>query len=275
MAISKIKMTDGTVENLAVSFSNVRNAEDLAAIEALTGTGFLCRTGDNAWSLSSITTGMQFKGTVNSNSDLPASHTAGDVYIVATAGTYVGQVCENGDMIICITTGTVASNNDWAVIQTNIDGAVTGPASSTNNSIAVYDGATGKVIKDGNIVVSSILTDSNTTFTPSLTSGTKIGVLTINGSTYDLYSTVAPYDYVAASDNAEYPVLFKNSTGTTTTAAGDKFDATGIKFNPSTDTLTATNYVGNGAKLTNVSHVTVNATQPTGNSSGDLWYEIV
>lgn len=275
MAISKIKMTDGTIEDIAVSFSNVRNAEDLTAIEALTGTGFLCRTGDNTWSISSITASMQFKGTVNSDNDLPASHIAGDVYIVATAGTYVGQVCENGDMIICITTGTVASNNDWAVVQTNIDGAVTGPASSTNNSIAVYDGVTGKVIKDGNIVASSILTDSNTTFTPSLTSGTKIGVLTINGSTYDLYSTVAPYDYVAASDNAEYPVLFKNSTGTTTTAAGDKFDATGIKFNPSTDTLTATNYVGNGAELTNVSHVTVNATQPTGNSNGDLWYEIV
>jgi hypothetical protein len=39
-------------------------------------------------------------------------------------------------------------NGDWAVIQTNIDGAVTGPTSSVNNQVAIFDGVTGKIIKD-------------------------------------------------------------------------------------------------------------------------------
>lgn len=36
----------------------------------------------------------------------------------------------------------------WNVIQVNIDGAVTGPASATDNAIAVYDGTTGDLIKN-------------------------------------------------------------------------------------------------------------------------------
>lgn len=101
---------------------------------------------------------MTFKGAVNSNSDLPATHSVGDTYKVATAGTYVGQTCEVGDMIICITDGTVASNADWTVIQTNEDGVVVGPSSSVTNRIATFDGTTGKLIKDSGYTVNDILT---------------------------------------------------------------------------------------------------------------------
>ena len=49
----------------------------------------------------------------------PASHSVGDVWYVSTAGTYAGQVCEVGDMLICKTDGTSANASHWTVGQTN------------------------------------------------------------------------------------------------------------------------------------------------------------
>lgn len=103
---------------------------------------------------------MLYKGVVNQNSDLPATHKRGWTYKVGTAGTYVGIVCEVGDMIICNTAGTSANNSHWDVVQTNIDGAVIGPASSTTNHVALFNGATGKVIKDGGTIQSLIIDDT-------------------------------------------------------------------------------------------------------------------
>lgn len=104
---------------------------------------------------------LVFKGTVDAADDLPNTHTTGWTYVVSTAGTYVGQVCEIGDMIICVSDGTTAKNSDWNVVQTNINGAVTGPASSTDSYLAVFNGSTGKVIKQG-IAQSAIVQTSRT-----------------------------------------------------------------------------------------------------------------
>ena len=43
---------------------------------------------------------------------------------------------------------TEVNDAHWTVSQTNIDGAVTGPAASTDAHVAVFDGASGKVVKD-------------------------------------------------------------------------------------------------------------------------------
>ena len=75
---------------------------------------------------------MRFKGTVNSNSDLPSSGVkVGDTYMVNTAGTYAGQTCEVGDLIIA-----TATTPTWTVAQTNIDGAITSLTASDGISIA-------------------------------------------------------------------------------------------------------------------------------------------
>lgn len=93
---------------------------------------------------------MVFKGTVNAAADLPTTgYKSGWTYIVATAGTYAGAVCEVGDMIVAnkdYASGT-AANSDWSVIQANINGAVTGPSASTDGGLAAFSGTTGKVIK--------------------------------------------------------------------------------------------------------------------------------
>ena len=64
---------------------------------------------------------MRFKGTVNSNDDLPTTNVkVGDTYMVNTAGIYAGQTCEVGDLIIA-----TATTPTWTVAQTNINGAIT------------------------------------------------------------------------------------------------------------------------------------------------------
>lgn len=100
-------------------------------------------------------------GIVDTTSNLlPTSdYKAGQSWRVAEAGTYAGQVCEVGDLIICLTDydeGS-ASNADFLVVQANIDGAVTSSAdATTDGDIVVYDGITGKIIKSSTVNISSL-----------------------------------------------------------------------------------------------------------------------
>ena len=115
---------------------------------------------------------MVFKGTIGSSgatvADLPATHYQGWTYRVIEAGTYAGKVCEIGDMLICVTDGTSADNDHWTVVQTNIDGAVVGPASSVDSRVAVFDGTTGKLIKDSGFTIGTSV-PSNAKFTDTNT----------------------------------------------------------------------------------------------------------
>ena len=114
---------------------------------------------------------MLFKGTLGDPpakySTLPDEHTAGWTYKVVTEGFYAGQKCEIGDMITCIESGTIARNEDWTIYQTNIDGAVTGPTESTDNHIVIFDGITGKLIKDSGFTI-GVSVPSNAKFTDTL-----------------------------------------------------------------------------------------------------------
>lgn len=57
---------------------------------------------------------------------MPDSAKVGDVYVVATSGTYETHVCEVGDTMICTSTGTTEwPKTTWVVVEKNIDGAVT------------------------------------------------------------------------------------------------------------------------------------------------------
>lgn len=117
----------------------------------------------------SVTSVLVFKGTLGTGGSvtaLPDSHSLGWTYVVATAGTYAGKVCEVGDMVICIVTGSTANNSDWTVVQTNINGAVTGPDSSVSGNVPVFNGTTGKVIKDsGFTIAKSVPADAKFTDT--------------------------------------------------------------------------------------------------------------
>lgn len=101
---------------------------------------------------------MVFKGVVNQDSDIAAAdYQAGWTYKVGTAGTYKGQKCEVGDLIVCIKDyADPAADSDWTVVQTNIDGAVTGPESAVSENLASFDGATGRIIKDSTLKTADV-----------------------------------------------------------------------------------------------------------------------
>lgn len=63
-----------------------------------------------------------FQGTVADNNTISgAKYKKGWYWVVSTAGTYVGETCEVGDMIFCINDkGSAYSVSDFKVLQTNI-----------------------------------------------------------------------------------------------------------------------------------------------------------
>jgi hypothetical protein len=189
-------------------------ADDLAALEALAGTGFAKRTGANTWALvnlgsaalldadtdtalaansdtliatqkavkayvdSAVTGGaadvMIFKGLIDcsANPDYPAAD-AGNLYKVSVAGRIgggAGPKVEVGDTLYCLADGTAAGTQaavgaSWNISQVNVDGAVIGPAAATDGHVAVYDGATGKLIKDSGLTLSGTNTGDETATT--------------------------------------------------------------------------------------------------------------
>lgn len=87
---------------------------------------------------SRLSSAMVYKGTIGTGGTitaLPATHEAGWVYTVKTAGTYAGQECEVGDMIVCVTSGTTANDAHWDVV--NGENQVT-----DNNPTVKMDGST-------------------------------------------------------------------------------------------------------------------------------------
>lgn len=90
-----------------------------------------------------------FKGIIDDTHSLPTTgYEVGWTYRINKAGTYADQKCEQGDLIICIADALSTSTPHWTVAQTNIDGAVIGPANATGDNIVLFNGATGKSIKD-------------------------------------------------------------------------------------------------------------------------------
>lgn len=146
---------------------------------------------------------MHYKGAVDSEHGLPISgYKAGDTYKVAAAGTYAGQLCEVGDMIIASKdyVESTASNADWNVIQTNIDGAVTGPGAANDGNFALFNGTTGKVIKDAGFGPEHFKT-----------------VQTTAAFTGDDLQTI---DSITQNENGEISVTFQDIQSATTSQKG-------------------------------------------------------
>lgn len=138
-------------------------------------TAFVKTAVDNAIATADALT---YKGTVAGGSTgdygaLTPAASKGDVYKVSTAGKIDGVKVEVGDMLVCNTGSTAAATSsnystivaNWDFIQTNIDGAVTSSASSvTTNTVAIFDGTTGKIIKSSGYTIGKSV-PSNAVFT--------------------------------------------------------------------------------------------------------------
>jgi hypothetical protein len=99
---------------------------------------------------------MVFKGAIDAsaNPNYPAAD-RGHTYRISVAGKIGGASgvnVENGDLVMCVTDSTSAGDQatvgtNWVISQTNIDGAVVGPASATDGHAALFDQTNGKLIK--------------------------------------------------------------------------------------------------------------------------------
>jgi hypothetical protein len=115
-----------------------------------------------------------YKGVIDAstNPNYPAA-SAGHTYKISVAGKIGGASGPNveiGDTITCLTDGTAAGNHatvgaNWIILQTNVDGAVVGPASSTAADLVTFSGTTGKVVQDSGVAISTdgtLATNNNT-----------------------------------------------------------------------------------------------------------------
>ena len=186
---------------------------------------------------------LVYKGTIAGGSTgsygaLTVAANKGDVYKVTTAGKVDGVTVEVGDMLICNTDSTAAATSsnyatiaaNWDFIQTNLDGVVTGPASATDGNIALFDGATGKLLKNSSYSPSSFASSSHnhdsvyfkSAGSVTLVSGSATKIGTSNGSDVKLTLPTIP----AAAKDANLNLQINGGTATTVFSANASSAAT-------------------------------------------------
>lgn len=227
---------------------------------------------------------MRFKGTVNSNSDLPTTGVkVGDTYMVNTAGTYAGQTCEVGDLIIA-----TATTPTWTVAQTNISGAVTASTTTTNGYLAKFTGdrivANGPSLTPASAVSGG--TDPTLVTTGDMYTWNHIaddkavgngrifyGTCSTGASTPAKVVTCSDYDEIQAGDivlvsfsypnTAGSPTLNINSTGSKSIKQIYKGDYTNLKNTSSVRGLSVFVFSANNWILVNTNDDTTYGTATT------------
>lgn len=146
-----VDLLDGFhASNATFEWSTADNASE----QVLPTRSAICRSLNNLLQASQA---LYYKGTIDptNSSSIPSSAKVGDVYIFSKAGTCFSQSVEAGDMAIC---SAVSGNTiTWNIVQMNIDGAVRSSTNSTTNGeLVLFDGTSGKVVKNSSIFTSTI-----------------------------------------------------------------------------------------------------------------------
>ncbi len=230
---------------------------------------------------------FHFVGTLAGDDTLPAAE-SGHVYRITSDGTINGLTVHQGDTITCCVDGTEAGTPaNWFVTHTNHDGQVMGPTSAVDSHVAVYDGATGKLIKDSGFTIgASVPADAK--FTDTVYTHPSSGVSAASygpsanatpsyGEAFNVpYVTVNAQGHITAAvtRTVKIPAAPTNVTGNAGTATklatARKITFTGgatgsVSFDGSTDVSCELTVAG-GSDV-------YSSTQPTNQSAGDYWYE--
>lgn len=169
---------------------------------------------------------MIVKGTIGTNGTvtaLPTTYKTGWTYRVTSAGTYAGQVCEIGDLIIALVdrNGSGNTNSDWCVAQTNINGAITGVKSG---DAYIQASQTGSVVT----ITHKDVTATNTTSSVSPAHGGKFTA--VKSVARDTKGHITGVD----TETVTLPAAYSNATTATTglMSANDKLklDYTNIAY---------------------------------------------
>ncbi len=137
---------NGTVSGSAIITDLSSNPAAGKLLDALTAKVYMD-------GLISANDAMVFKGTLGTGGSVTALPTTGYktgwTYKVVSAATFAGKVCEIGDMVICVKDHAAgASNDDWAVVQANIDGALFDGMFSSNGLLKRTGAKTYTIITD-------------------------------------------------------------------------------------------------------------------------------
>ena len=191
---------------------------------------------------------MVFKGIVNTATALPTTgYKVGWTYYVGTAGTYAGEVCEVGDMIICVKNhATGASNADWNAVQTNINGAVVGATDLTENQVVVGSGSKNvKILPAGTNGYVLTMVDGNPAWqTPGHVQPSTIAPKAPGTATVGTETTYARADHVHPLQTTVATATSANQLTTARTIALSGTVTGSASFNGSTDITIATT-IGN------------------------------
>ena len=131
---AKVKTYDGYASQIAGKQATLTTAQLNAVNSGVTSADAtkLHATGNNALQTGAdvdnkIATAQvgaaMFQGTIEKQADIANGYKKGYYWVVATAGTYVGQACEVGDMVFAVkdaTSSTALTNGDFSVVQSNI-----------------------------------------------------------------------------------------------------------------------------------------------------------
>jgi hypothetical protein len=239
---------------------------------------------------------MIYKGPIEGGSSgsygaLTPAANKGWTYKVKTAGKLDGVEVFVGDLLVCGVDNTPAAtaNNyatvweNWDYYPGNTDGAVIGPSSATGDHVAVFDGATGKLIKDsGKTIGKSVPSDAVFTDTKVTSAGNHYAPAEDSSSQLDADASGATaawaLDVVTGvtikrdakghvtglsvdsgklpanpgdtkvtqdsnSEDKEFPLLAKYTNNTTNETNTSKY-AAGVTVNPSKKQISATKFKG-------------------------------
>jgi hypothetical protein len=225
---------------------------------------------------------MIFKGTIDcsTNPNYPAAD-RGWVYKISVAGRIggaSGPVVEVNDTIICSSDGTPSGTHGgsfiggtigdyWNILQTNIVDSsilVTGPTSATSGNFAMFDGTTGKIIKDSSLSSSSFATaghvHGNITNAGAIGSTANLPIITTTAGALTTGSFGSTANTFCQGNDSRLSDT-RNTTNSITVNNGGDGDSSSFTFNGSAARTISYNSVGapsiSGANATGTWNISV------------------
>lgn len=216
-----------TVPNLTVGDNSTKVA-NTAYVDAAVLAGFA--TND----------ALLFKGVIDAsaNPNYPAGD-KGNVWRISVAGKIGGASGPNveiGDTLYGLTDGSAAGDHatvgaNWAIVQSNLDGAVIGPSAVTDGNPVLFDGTTGKLVKQSTFAAFKTslavgFADISGTVADAQLSGSYTGLTSISLSSQLIGTNVVNLQiFMNSTDGADNRTLHLSGGGAINSAARAGFIA--------------------------------------------------
>lgn len=200
---------------------------------------------------------MVFKGTLGTGGTVTAVPTSnvvkGDTYKVITAGTWAGSTCKVGDLLIALASGSVSANTtNWAYVPSGDESVTTIKYSTTTQNLTTS-------AQTGDLIVGEAATKQVDTSISAASTSTKLPTSAAVATFVEGKGYVTADEKVkqtVSTANTAYPLLASASASPTSGNAAEAIYAAAITVNPSTSTITATNFAGNASTATSATSAT-------------------